>query len=233
MSVELQLKLMKWFETFMHLSILVPMIVSWQRRKHFPAPIKLAGKYVYLSAISVIIGKLAAHYFHNNHLVIVGFNVGKLLLFAAVYAQVLTPTRWYWLLRRVTVIVLCLVAGLLFYDWRLAFTVARMAQVTLLAGYALAYLDQSLNADVVRFNRADPLWLLSVGNLFCAACSITAYNIDLFEIGEYNGAASFVFISCASLIFNLFLTLAMLRSQRQPVASPVPAVFPATSLAQA
>jgi hypothetical protein len=231
-SIDLQMKLMKGFETFMQVSILVPMVISWQRRQHLPAPVKLASKYVYLSALSVIVGKLAAHYFHNNHLVIVGFNVGKLLLFSAVYAQVLMPSLWYSFLRRLTVIALCVVAGLVFYDWRMAFTVARMAQATLLAGYALAYLDQSLNADARRFANTDPMWLLSVGTLFCAACAVTSYSIDLFELDEFSGSTAFLFIAFSSLIFNFFLTLSLLRAQLQAVALPATADYSASPLAQ-
>lgn len=224
MSVEVQMKLMKWLETFMQVSILVPMVVSWRRQRSFTAPVRLASKYVYLSAISVIIGKLAAHYLHNNLLVLVGFNMGKMLLFTAVYAQVLLPGRAHTLLRWSVVLVLCCMAGMLFYDWKVAANAARVMQITVMAGYALVYLDQTLHPDNKVLNTHDPIWLLSVANLLYAAFAVTAANIGVFFPDE---TYYFSFICLASLSFNCFLTLALLRAR--PDNAVLPDVAPAST----
>lgn len=216
----------------MHFSILIPMAVTWLRYRSFSAPVRLVSKYVYLSAISVIIGKLAAYYFHNNLLVLVGFNIGKLLLFTAVYAQTLALTRWHRLLRVSAMLALCIAAGLLFYDWRIAANAARLMQVTLLAGYALVYLDQALHPANTVFNTHNPIWLLSVANLLYAACAVTAANIGLFTPAAMD-IYSFVFISCASLIFNGLLTLALLRAQPDEAALPEAPASASTTLASA
>jgi hypothetical protein len=220
MSVEMQIKLMNWFETFMQVSILVPMVVTWARQRNFTPPVRLVSKYVYLSAISVITGKLAAYYFRNNLLVLVGFNAGKMLLFAAVYAQVLAPSRAHSLLRRSVVVVMCIAAGLVWYDWRIAANAMRVMQITVLAGYALVYLDQMLHPKNKIFNTYDPIWLLSVANLLFAACAITAANLGVFFSGPDVEIRYFVFIALGSLIFNCFLTVALLRAQPDTTASP-------------
>ncbi|GAB3580220.1 hypothetical protein [Hymenobacter daeguensis] len=230
MPVEMQLKLMKWLETFMQVSILAPMLVTWWRGRSFAPPVRLVSKYVYLSAASVIIGKLAAHYLHNNLLILVGFNMGKMLLFAAVYKQVLLPGRAHTLLRWSVALVLCIAAGLLLYDWKVASNAARIMQITVLAGYALVYLDQTLHPANKLFNTYNPIWLLSVANLLYAAFAATAANIGIFSP---DSAYYFAFICLASLNFNGFLTLALLRAQPDNAELPDASSTAATTLATA
>lgn len=219
MTIEAQLKLMDWLFVIMQASILVPMVVVWQRGKRLSSVMRLASWYVYVSAGSVLVGKLVLHFFHNNHLAIVGFNVIKLLLIAAVYRRVLAATRWTELLRIATLATLCGIAGLLLYDWPTAYTMARISQTTILAAYALLYLDQHLNmasgrdADGLR----SPVWLLSVGLLLSTAFMITASSLTLADLRLYNVSINAVFIIFSNMLFNYFLTLALLRSRPDEV----------------
>ncbi|MBO2009376.1 hypothetical protein [Hymenobacter negativus] len=210
---------MSWLFAFMHASILAPMVVVWQRWQRLSAPMRLASWYVYVSGGSVIAGYLVQYFFHNNHLVIVGFNIGKLLLFAAVYRQVLAPTRWTELLRIALFGSLCGVGGLLLYDWPMAFTAARICQTTILTAYALLYLDQNLNAIPRRAANGSysPIWLLSIGLLLGTAFTITASSLTLFDLTHYHISINAVFIIFSNTIFNGFLTLALLRSQADEV----------------
>jgi hypothetical protein len=234
MSTKLQLEVMRWLHVIMQFSILVPLVVFWWHSKHLSPSMRLAGRYVYVSGGSLVFGYTTMYFFENNHLAIVGFNVAKLLLFVAVYRQVLVPTRWTELLWLASVGTLCGVGGLLFYDWPMAFTAARIAQITILAAYALIYLDQNLTLMSPRNanNQHSPLWLLSTGLLLGTALAITASSLTLFHFTLYYVSFNAIFIIFSNMLFNGFLTLALLRSQPDEV-TPLTAGAATSALASA
>jgi hypothetical protein len=221
MSDETIIQLIRWSELLMQVSILVPMAVVWKRKKEFPAPIRLLSWYVYLSIGCVIAAKMAAFYFRNNLLLVPAFNGGKVLLFAAVYAQILPSGRVRRVLLQATLVALLIVVSSVFYNWKIAGNIARMMQCTLLAGFALAYLEQELNNPAPRRGFQDPIWLLSVGQLLYSGGSIVG-NLDTFTDKVLNSWALFFCLIISGLIFNYFLTLVFLRAQQYNLAtSPI------------
>ena len=215
MSDETLYQLLRWFELFMQVSILIPMVVVWRRRSSFPFPIRLLSWYVYLSAGCVIAAKLAAFYFHNNQLLVPAFNGGKMLLFAAVYARVLAHGRLRRVLLQATAVGLAIMGGSVLYDWKVATTVARMVQCAVLAAFALAYLEQELNKPAFHRGFQDPIWLLSVGQLLYSGGSMVACFsvLDGFFAQQLPQMLLFSCIIVSGLIFNCFLTLVFLRAQ--------------------
>ncbi|WP_310394236.1 hypothetical protein [Hymenobacter sp.] len=205
----------------MQLSILVPMLVVWRRWRHFSPPVKLLSWYVYLSAAAAIGARLLyPHYFATNYGFLVGFNLGKVALFGAVYHQVLAPGPG----RRVVAVatVATLAGGVIAaaHDFELAVTISRVAQCAVLAGFALAYLNELLNHASARPVAQDPLWLLSVGQLLYSAGVITAFSLDYLSATEIDNYVKFSFASISGLVFNYFLTLAFLRAD--PTSDPAP-----------
>ncbi|GAB3869324.1 hypothetical protein GCM10028824_16080 [Hymenobacter segetis] len=200
--------------TFMQLSILVPMVVVWQRRKHFPPPVKLLSWYVYISAFFVISARLAAIYLHNNLYFLTGFNVTKMLLFAAVYRLVLTSPRMRRVLTIATVVALCTVAGALAFGAAQALPVSRVVQCALLAGFALAYLEQLLNRADNRRLSQDSLGLLSLGQLIYSATTVSVFSLEVAIQDSWPVFHLFsdIFMASAGLALNYFLTLAFLRA---------------------
>ena len=218
MSDETIIQLIRWGELLMQVSILVPMAVVWKRKKDFPTPIRMLSWYVYLSVGCVIAAKLAAFYFHNNLLLVSAFNGGKVLLFAAVYTQVLSSGRVRRVLLQATVVALLIIVSSIFYNWKIAGNIARMMQCTLLAGFALAYLEQELNNPALRRGFRDPIWLLSVGQLLYSGGSIVG-NLDTFTDKPFNSWVLFSSLIFSGLIFNYFLTLVFLRAQQYDLAT--------------
>ncbi|MBH8567698.1 hypothetical protein KB206_02305 [Microvirga sp. STS02] len=200
--------------TVMQFSILVPMVVVWARRRNFSPPVKVLSLYVYISAFFALSARLSAIYLHNNLLFLIGFNVAKVLLLVAVYRLVLTAPRTRRLLAIATLAGLGIVAASFVLGLPRAVTVSRVVQCALLAGFALAYLEQGLNrTDNRRFN-GDPIWLLSVGQLIYSAATVSTFSIEIVTLfkGSIFNTFSALSFSLASLVFNYFLTLAFLRA---------------------
>ena len=202
---------------FMQASILIPMAVVWRRRGQFPPAVKLLSWYVYLSAGCVGLAMLYPAYLPNNYGVLVGFNLGKMALLGAVYFQVLPagPMRRVVLFSTVSCIIgVCPVIG---YDLQIAVFVARVTQCALLAALALVYMEHTLGRPAGRSLFQDPLWLLSVGQLFYSAGTISAFSFNFLSRNSlFDVSTKFIFVSISGLVFNWFLTLAFLRAGRNP-----------------
>ncbi len=201
----------------MQASTVVPMTVVWWRRKHFSPPIKLLSWYVYLSlASSAGAYLLYPAYLPTNYCFIVGFNLGKTVLFGAVYYQVLTLASTRRMVLWLTLAGIAMVVGVIGFSFSIslvAASVSRVTQCALLAGFALLYLEQTLNGPATRRPTHDPLWLLSVGQLLYSAGTVTAFSTDLMPASEFNFYVKFSFVSVSGLVFNYFLTLAFLRAK--------------------
>ena len=219
MSHQQVVTVIDWLMYFMQASIFVPMAVVWRRQRHFPPPVKLLSWYVYLSVVSVAASRLYPTYLPNNYGGIIGFNLGKMLLLGAVYYQVLPPGRMRQVVPWLTGACLAgvvLVLVISYDDLRMAVSVSRVTQCALLAALALAYLEHALNQEIRRPFFRDPLWLLSVGQLFYSAGTITAFSFDYLSNTRYDVSVKSIFVPFSSLIFNYFLTLAFLRAARSP-----------------
>ena len=203
----------------MQVSVLVPMVIVWRRRQ-FPTPVKILSWYVYLSAFCALSAKLGAIYLHHNLFFLIGFNVGKVLLFAAVYSLAM-PT-WKRVLKWTTILGLVIVGSTMQYDMILALNVARVVQCALLAGFALLYMDFSLTHADAPPGSQNPYWLLSVGQLVYSAGTVTGFSLDW--IGQYSPFFMQLEMICVALsgfVFNYFLTLAFLRAKpEEPTPQP-------------
>ncbi|HEX8326777.1 MAG TPA: hypothetical protein VF629_04505 [Hymenobacter sp.] len=201
--------------TVMQVSIVVPMAVVWWRRRHFPPEIKLLSGYVYLSVAAVVGARvLCPAYFETNYGFLTGFNLGKIALFAAVYYQVVASAKTRRLVVATTVATLTGVFVVMLNDWHLAVAVSRVAQCALLAGFAMVYLEQTLNRRPLRPLSQDPMWLLGIGQLLYSAGTVTAFSLEYLTTTIYDQSSKFIFVSIAGLVFNYFLTLAFLRANR-------------------
>jgi len=216
----------------MQVSICVPMAVVWMRRQQFPVPVKLLSWYVYLSVLSLAASKLYPTYLPNNYGGIVGFNLGKIALFGAVYYQVLVPGRLRQAVLLATGACLAGVGVVVAHDLELAVDVSRVTQCALLAGLALLYLEQTLGRPTFRPAAHDPLWLLSVGQLFYSAGTITVFSFTYLSQDEDYQTLNFIFVSLSGLVFNWFLTLAFLRARAPVAAAATPPEPPARELAR-
>lgn len=211
--------------TFMQFSILVPMVVVWRRRRHFSPPVQVLSWYVYISAFFALGARLSAIYLHNNLFFIIGFNVAKVLLFVAVYRLVLIGQRTRRVLAITTLVALGTVAASLALSLGHAMAVSRVVQCTLLAGFALMYLEQKLNQFSEQRFSNDPIWLLGVGQLIYSAATVSGFSLEiLFPFNEtIITYFSMLSTSLASLVFNCFITVAFLRATPGalvPVAVP-------------
>ncbi|WP_046243288.1 hypothetical protein [Hymenobacter terrenus] len=166
--------------TIMQVSMMVPMVVMWWRKRHFSKPVQLLSWYGYLSAGSVALAGLYPMYLPNNYGVIVGFNLGKIALFGLVYYYGI-GARWARRLVLVaSVITVAGAIGVIGYDIKTTISISRVAQCAVLAGVALLYLEQTLGRSGVApisISR-DPLSLLSVGQLLYSASSVTAFSLE-------------------------------------------------------
>ena len=214
----------------MQVSIILPMAVVWRRRRFFSAPVRLLSWYVYLSAICALAARLGALYLHNNLFVLIGFNILKMMLFAAVYAQVLTSARLRRLLQWFTASGLVLVVCIAGLNQSTATDVARVTQCAVLAGFALAYLEQSLNRRSVAQSFHDPLWLLSVGQLLYSAGTVTAFSVGNMHMKGFLTDVVFFCVALFGLVFNSFLTLAFWRAQPDSALAVEAAYEPAQLL---
>jgi hypothetical protein len=134
---------------------------------------------VYLSALGVVAARWAEWTHHSNLLYLIAFNACKILLFTAVYFQVL-QLRWVrWLFVALTA------AGLregiyvsLQQEMGFMMTYFRTLQCGLLAALALAYLEQLSREPPVGRLRQNPMFLLSVGQLVYSAGTVVFFSLD-------------------------------------------------------
>jgi hypothetical protein len=198
----------------MQLSIIVPMVVSWQRWRQFSPPIRLLSWYVYLSALSVVAARWAEWTHHSNLAYLMAFNTSKILLFTAVYFQVL-QLRWLrWLF--VGLVALGLLGGVyvgLRQEMGFMMTYFRTLQCGLLAALALAYLEQLSREPPVGRLRHNPMFLLSVAQLVYSAGTVVFFSLDFTKASVAQNKIYFGVVAISGLIFNYLLTLTFLRAR--------------------
>lgn len=231
-------QLMMTMLTVMQLSILVPMLVVWLRRREFPPAVRVLSWYVYLSAFCTLFGWLAGTYQYGNSLFIIFFNVGKIALFATVYYKMIESARMRQLVLITTLVALAVCVGLMgnglvTHSSDLSVVVSRVMQSAVLAAFALIYFEQVLSHGNKAPLGRDPIWLLSVGQLLYSAGTVTAFSLDYLSRTNYEQAPKWVFISVVGIIFNVFLTLAFLRAKPLPAVATAAETPPAGQLAQA
>jgi hypothetical protein len=202
----------------MQASILVPMVVVWWRRKAFPPPVRLLSWYVYLSAASVLLSLVHKMFMANNHPILIGFNIGKVLLLGMVYYQVMQgPVR-----RRVVAgLTAASVAGLLVLatvDAFFCIAVSRVVQCAVLAAFAMTYLDQVSTQQVRVKLWRDPLVLLSIGQLLYSAGTVSAASYDYWSRTRAEQLPKYIFFAISGLAFNYFLTTAFLAAKPKELA---------------
>lgn len=211
---------------FMQASIIVPMAVVWWRKRHFSPAVQRLSWYVYVSAFFVFAQKaLVPSLTLTNYIWLAGFNFCKIALFAMVYHQVLTSARARRVVSFVTLVALLCIIGVYCYDDKLGVAFGRIMQCAVLAGFALLYLEQSLNRINAEPATRDPFWLLSVGQLLYSAGTVTAFSLDYLTVTVYDQSWKSIALALLGLVFNWFLTLAFLRAHRggAPVEVTVPA----------
>ena len=214
--------------TVMQVSIAVPMVVAWRRGRHFTPAVRLASWYVYLSALSSFGGSvLYPAWLSSNYGVLVGFNVGKILLFGTVYHLALTGPVARRLVLVGTVAAVAGVAAVVPYGMSLVVDVSRVVQCALLAAFALCYLNQRLDERSLTPFAHNPVWLLSVGQLLYSGITVGAFSFDYLSRTAADQTWKYIVVAIGSLSFNWFLTLALLRARR-PGAVPRPQLAPAT-----
>ncbi|MBD2721918.1 hypothetical protein [Hymenobacter armeniacus] len=205
----------------MQASIVIPMAVVWLRRKHFSPAVKLLSNYVYISAFFVVtITVLYPAYLSTNWWLVAGFNCCKVVLFWAVYRQVLDSALQRRLLGIAAALMVLSSAGVYWYDGALGVAYARITQCALLAAVAMAYLEQNISRTPTLRLWHDPLWLLSVGQLVYSAGTVTAFSQEYLTVTIYDQTWKYIIVALAGLAFNWFLTLAFLRAKRE-LPSPV------------
>lgn len=207
----------------MQVSIVVPMLVAWRRWPQLPAAVRLLGAYCVLSAVCSVGGQTWARWLPNNYGFVVGFNVGKTVLLGLMYYRTLTNRLVRRLVPATTLAMLLLVAAVGIYSMDRAVDISRILQCALLAGFALAYLEQELHQPRLPVAR-NPIWLLSVGQLLYAAITVSAFSLDYLSRTVEDQTYKYIFVALGGIVFNLFLTLAFARAQRAD--SPDPAVAP-------
>ena len=229
-------QLMMLMVTVMQLSILAPMLVVWLRRREFPPAVKVLSWYVYLSAFCVLGGRFIAP--NDNSLFIIGFNLGKIALFATVYYRIV-ESAWMRQLVLITTLVALVVCigltgnGLFIHSFDLAVVVSRVMQSAVLAAFALVYLEQMLNHNNKTPLLRDPIWLLSVGQLLYSAGTVTAFSLDYLSWTKADQAPKFIMVAVIGVIFNVFLTLAFLRARPLPAVAADTETPPSGQLARA
>ena len=206
-------------------STVVWLLVVWQRKRHFSGPLRRLSWYVYLSLGCSVWGQLHPLLFATNHWSIITFNLGKIALFGAVYARVLTAPLARRLVLATTAGALVFSLSFLGFGTSLLITVSRVVQGAVLAAFALVYLEQSLAQPGSGPKGAhDPLWLLSVGQLLCSAGAVTSSSLDYFSKTVHDQLWNFVVIIIVGMVFNAFLTMAFWQAGRR--RQPAPAGLP-------
>jgi hypothetical protein len=201
-------------EAAMQLSIIVPMMVVWRRWRHFPNHIRSLSWYVYLSAISAYCARFSMSLFHSSNFpMLVGFNLGKTLLFGLVYYQVINSPKRRRLIVAVLPVASVIVISAFFYQPVIGMAVARITQCAVLAGFAMLYLDQYAGKLSSKRASHQSMWLLSVGQLIYSSVTVTSASLDYWvSLSKYTHSYRFMFIAIGGLAFNYFLTLAFLRA---------------------
>jgi hypothetical protein len=203
-------------------SVLVPMVVVWWRRQHFSPAVRRLSLYVYLSAFcSLGMNFLCPALFKSNHGFVVAFNLGKILLFGAVYYRILLSLGARRAVLAATVAAVAGGAGMFAYESHLGVSGSRIMQCAVLAGFAMLYLEQTLQRPPKTRNMQDPFWLLSLGQLLYSAGTVTSFSLDHLSGNVYNENWQFVVSGAIGLVFNYFLTLAFLRADTPLAAAPV------------
>jgi hypothetical protein len=203
----------------MQVSIVVPMLVVWWRRRHFSPPVKSLSWYVYLSAAGSLISALSyPAYTPNNYGFIIGFNLGKVALFGAVYHQVMEVPGLRKFVAASALAAVSAVGVVIAIDLFSAVALSRVVQCALLAAFALVYLEQTLtrpgpDTDVA-FTTRSPLWLVGLGQLLYSAGTVTAFSLEALSQTKADQSYKYIFIALAGMVFNWFLTLAFLRARR-------------------
>lgn len=214
MSDEIVMRLMLWLVAAMQISIVVPMAVVWWRRRHFSPAVKLLSWYVYLSAAGAAGARfLYPAVFATNYGFSIGFNLGKIVLFGALYHQILTLPKARWAVLALSSAAVVGIFSAVSYNFYLAVSISRVVQCALLAGFALAYLEQTLNRPTNCPATHDPLWLLSVGQLLYSAGTVTAFSLEFLPTTNFIYYVKFSCVSVSGLVFNSLLTLAFLRAK--------------------
>lgn len=200
-------------------SIIVPIAVVWRRRQHFPPAVSLLSWYVYLSLACSVGARLAELNQLPNWPMLAAFNFGKIALFGGVYFLVLRQ----WLVRR---LVLALAAGallfglysMLYLPMSFAVTLARVLQCALLAGFALAYLEQLSREPPAGRLRHNPLFLVSVAQLLYSAGTVMYFSFGAVDLPAVYTRICFGIVAVLGLLFNVLLTLAFLRARPEPAS---------------
>lgn len=232
MSPEQLNTLSNWLMYLNQASIIVPMAVVWWRRKHFAPAVKLLSNYVYLSAFcSFGINFLYPAVFATNYWFLAGFNLGKTLLLGAVYYSVMKSAPLRRVVLNTSLVAMLCVLSVFFYNTYAGVTCARLTQCAVLAGFAMLYLEQSLNRPAPRRNGHNPIWLLSVGQLLYSAGTVTAFSFDYFSVTIYDQSSKALIAATLGLVFNGFLTLAFRRAKRTDATAVPPRPALATQLA--
>ena len=164
----------------------------------------------------------------SNWAYLIAFNCGKLALLGTVYYQVLARPSVRQLVLALTATALLGMLPIIYYDANLAVTVSRVAQRTLLAGFALLYLAQHSAQPAAGAATHAPLCLLGIGQLLFSALTVTAFSLMYLDQLAGTGEFKYLFLSLGGLVFNWFLKLAFLRATRPASAvanEPGPASF--------
>ncbi|MBJ6108164.1 hypothetical protein JAO73_04015 [Hymenobacter sp. BT523] len=205
----------------MQASIVVPMVVVWTRRKHFSPVVKLLSNYVYISAFFVVAIKvLFPAFLPTNLWLIAGFNCSKVVLFWAVYRQVLHSAVQRRALGIATLVMVLSTAAVYWHESILGVAYGRIMQCALLAAAAMAYLEQTMSYTPTQRMWHDALWLLSVGQLVYSAGTVTAFSQEYLSVTIYDQNWKFIIVALVGMVFNWFLTLAFLRAKREEAAVP-------------
>lgn len=232
MTPELLTKFSDYLLLAYQFSIVVPMAVVWRRGRHFGPALKLLSLYVYLSAFcSFGNNYLHPRLFATNYWFLAGFNFGKLLLFGAVYYQVLESARARRVVLGTTLVAAAVILAVFAHNTHAGITCARLAQCAVLAGFAMLYLEQTLNRPPTGRTFHDPLWLLSVGQLLYSAGTATAFSFDYFSVTVFDQNPLGFALGALGLVFNGFLTLAFLRAHHAEAEGARPPSALATQLA--
>lgn len=205
-------------------SVIVPMAVVWWRRRHFSPAVKRLSWYVYLSAFcSLGMNFLYPAVFAANHGFLIGFNLGKTLLFGTVYYQLLHSAAARRLVLAASLGAVACVAGMVAYSTALGVPGSRIMQCAVLAGFALLYMEQTLTGPPKTQIMRDPFWLLGLGQLLYSAGTVTSFSLDYLSRTVYDQNWKYVIIALIGLGFNYFLTLTFLRAQPQDASTTNPA----------
>jgi hypothetical protein len=222
-TIAVLLILAKTLSWVMQASILVPMVVVWRRGQYFSPAVRLLSWYVYLSLLSSVGARLSELCQVPNWPMLAAFNFGKIALFGGVYYLALHHRMVRQLVLATTGAGLAIALySIVMMDMSFVVTFARVLQCALLAGFALAYLEQVSREPPRGPLRHNPLFLVSVGQLFYSAGTVMYFSLNYLKLPSGYTEIYFGIVAILGLVFNTMLTLAFLRAQPEP-ASQQPA----------